>query len=134
MCCYTRFIGLKAKAPSLVLISVLTFGAAVLFYSNLSVSGATHQDFPTTDTGRYSLQEDASQVYQRTCRECHGDSANQRFYQRLSEAELIQTILKGRMMEKPPDMPAFEEKGVTAEQARELALFMQELRKQSTKD
>ena len=47
---------------------------------------------------------------------------------------MVQTILKGRMMDKPPDMPSFEEKGVTPEQARELALFMQELRKQSAKN
>ena len=126
-------MGSTTRASIVALISIFCFCGAIAFVSSTSASGALPPPIPSSSAARYRLQE-TSQFYQRTCRECHGDSANQRFYQRLSESEMVQTILKGRMMDKPPDMPAFEEKGVTPEQARELALFMQELRKQSTKD
>jgi Cytochrome C oxidase, cbb3-type, subunit III len=127
-----KFFNSKTKVPTLALISIFWICGAIAFNSSRLASGAVSHT-SSSSVGRYRLQE-ASQFYQRTCRECHGDSANQPFYQRLSESEMVQTILKGRMMDKPPDMPAFEEKGVTPEQARELALFMQELRKQSTKN
>jgi len=40
---------------------------------------------------------------------------------------LIQTVLKGKKPEKPPNMPAFEER-ITADQAKALVGFMKSLK------
>jgi hypothetical protein len=41
----------------------------------------------------------------------------------------IEAVLKGKKAEKPPHMPAFEPKGMTAAEAKALVEYMQELRK-----
>ena len=41
---------------------------------------------------------------------------------------LQNAILKGKTAAKPPNMPAFEAKGITAEQAKALAEYMKSLR------
>jgi len=41
---------------------------------------------------------------------------------------MVQAILKGKKGEKPPNMPAFEEKGITADQAKELVALMKQLK------
>ncbi len=42
--------------------------------------------------------------------------------------EQVEAIMKGKKGEKPPFMPGFESKGVTAEQALALAEYMKALR------
>jgi mono/diheme cytochrome c family protein len=73
---------------------------------------------------RTATDEDAAALFKAKCVACHGATAEKKFDATKPDAELTQTILKGRKMEKPPNMPAYEEKGITAEQAAALVAFM----------
>jgi mono/diheme cytochrome c family protein len=73
---------------------------------------------------RSAPQDDPAAVYKSKCFACHGATAEKKFDAAKADDELIQTVLKGRKMEKPPNMPAFEEKGITADQAKALVGFM----------
>jgi hypothetical protein len=46
----------------------------------------------------------------------------------LTDDELVAIVLKGKKAEKPPHMPGYEEKGVTADQAKALVAHMKELK------
>ena len=41
---------------------------------------------------------------------------------------MVESILKGKKVEKPPNMPAFAEKGIDADQARALIAYMKSLK------
>jgi hypothetical protein len=41
---------------------------------------------------------------------------------------MVDTILKGKKVEKPPNMPAFEEKGITGDQAKALIAYMKSIK------
>lgn len=73
---------------------------------------------------RTSSQDDNAALYKSKCFACHGATAEKKFDATKADDVLIQTVLKGRKMEKPPNMPAYEEKGVTADQATALVQFM----------
>jgi hypothetical protein len=53
--------------------------------------------------------------------------AEKKFVSSLPDEQLIDIVMKGKKPEKPPNMPAFEEKGVTAEQAKALVEHMKQL-------
>jgi hypothetical protein len=40
----------------------------------------------------------------------------------------VQAVLKGKKPEKPPNMPAFEDKGITADQAKALVDYMKSVK------
>ena len=81
--------------------------------------------FLIVPVGAYSpAQEDASALFKTKCQACHGATAEKKFDATKADDELIQVVLKGKKMEKPPNMPAFEEKGITADQAKALVAFM----------
>jgi mono/diheme cytochrome c family protein len=63
-------------------------------------------------------------LYKSKCFACHGATAEKKFDATKADDVLIQTVLKGKKAEKPPNMPAYEEKGITAEQATALVQFM----------
>jgi mono/diheme cytochrome c family protein len=67
---------------------------------------------------------DAAATYKTKCFACHGAKAEKKFDMAKPDDESLQTILKGKKMEKPPNMPGFEEKGVTADQAKSLLDYM----------
>ena len=46
----------------------------------------------------------------------------------VADDDLVQTILKGKKAEKPPNMPGYEAKSINADQARELSDYMKSLR------
>ena len=46
----------------------------------------------------------------------------------LSDEQLVEVVLKGKKVEKPPHMPAYGEKGVTADQAKDLVAHMKQLK------
>ena len=73
---------------------------------------------------RTSSQDDNAALYKSKCFACHGATAEKKFDATKADDVLIQTVLKGKKMEKPPNMPAYEEKGVTADQATALVQFM----------
>ena len=72
---------------------------------------------------------DAAAVYKTKCLACHGASAEKKFDATLADTDLVQAILKGKKGEKPPFMPAYEEKGINEEQAKALVAHMKSLKK-----
>jgi len=74
-------------------------------------------------------QFDAAGTYKAKCVACHGASAEKKFDPALADADLVQMVLKGKKMEKPPNMPAYEEKGITEDQAKALVAYMKTLKK-----
>jgi mono/diheme cytochrome c family protein len=73
---------------------------------------------------RTNSDEDAAALYKSKCAMCHGQTAEKKFDATKADDDLFQTVLKGKKSEKPPNMPAFEEKGITADQAKALVAFM----------
>src|ERR1044072_580848 len=71
---------------------------------------------------------DPAAYYKAKCVACHGPKAEKKFDPALTDDQYIDVILKGKKPEKPPHMPAYGEKGVTAEQARGLLEYMKQLR------
>jgi mono/diheme cytochrome c family protein len=71
---------------------------------------------------------DAAKTYKGKCLMCHGPKAEKKFDTAKSDDEHVQIILKGKKVEKPPHMPAYETKGITAEQAKTLLDYMKSLR------
>lgn len=74
-------------------------------------------------------QFDAAATYKAKCVACHGASAEKKFDATLPEGDLVQAVLKGKKPEKPPNMPAYEEKGINEEQAKALVAYMKSLKK-----
>ena len=62
------------------------------------------------------------------CATCHGAKAEKKFDTAKPDDEHVQIILKGKKLEKPPHMPGYEAKGVTADQAKALLDYMKSLR------
>jgi len=73
-------------------------------------------------------QFDAAATYKAKCVACHGPKAEKKFDTTLSDADLVQAVLKGKKPEKPPNMPAYEEKGINEEQAKALVAHMKSLK------
>jgi mono/diheme cytochrome c family protein len=73
--------------------------------------------------------DDAAALYKSKCVACHGAMAEKRFDPALADADLVQIVLKGKKAEKPPNMPAYDEKGITEDQAKALVAFMKTLKK-----
>ena len=71
---------------------------------------------------------DPAAYYKAKCVACHGQKAEKKFDAALSDEQYIDAILKGKKPEKPPNMPAYGEKGVNAEQAKALLDHMKQLR------
>jgi mono/diheme cytochrome c family protein len=77
---------------------------------------------------RTAADDDTAGLYKTKCVACHGATAEKKFDATKADADLIQTVLKGKKMEKPPNMPEFESKGITAGQATALVAFMKSQR------
>ena len=73
-------------------------------------------------------QFDAAGMYKTKCFACHGAAAEKRFDKTLTDDQLLEAVMKGKKPEKPPNMPAFEEKGVTADQAKALIEYMKSIK------
>lgn len=77
---------------------------------------------------RVETPDDAA-VYKAKCAMCHSPKAEKFYDPAKSEDEHVQIVLKGKKGEKPPYMPGYEEKGMTADEARSLVKYMDSLRK-----
>ncbi len=76
-----------------------------------------------------AADDDAATMYTKfLCMACHTKTATKSFDPTKPDAELVQTILKGKKAEKPPNMPAFEAKPMTEAQAQSLVTYMKGLR------
>ena len=84
--------------------------------------------FQTRPVGAAVTFDDAAATYKAKCSMCHTPTASKFFDTALSDDEMVQAILKGKKGEKPPYMPAFEEKGINADQAKELVAHMKQLK------
>lgn len=74
-------------------------------------------------------QFDATGTYKAKCQACHGAAAEKKFDAAVPDADLVQIVLNGKKPEKPPNMPAYGEKGITEEQAKALIAHMKSLKK-----
>src|SRR4030095_1528316 len=72
---------------------------------------------------------DAAATYKSKCVACHGAAAEKKFDATLADADLVQIVLKGKKAEKPPNMPGYEAKGITEDQAKALVAHMKSLKK-----
>ncbi|HZB45245.1 MAG TPA: cytochrome c [Pyrinomonadaceae bacterium] len=67
---------------------------------------------------------DAAGVYKAKCAMCHGQKAEKKFDAAKADDDLVNTILKSDR----PGMPAYETKGIDAEQAKALVTHMKSLK------
>jgi len=72
---------------------------------------------------------DVAATYKTKCAMCHSPKAEKLYDNPAAPMEQqVDAILKGKKGKKPPDMPAFGAKGMTADEAKELVVYMQGLR------
>ena len=67
---------------------------------------------------------DAAATYKAKCAMCHGQKAEKKFDATKSDDELVNTVLKSDK----PGMPAYEAKGISAEQAQALVAHMKSVK------
>jgi cytochrome c5 len=77
---------------------------------------------------RSASDDDPAAVYNGKCKMCHGATAEKKVDKTKADDELVQVVLKGKKAEKPPNMPGYEEKGMTADQAKALVGYMKSLK------
>jgi mono/diheme cytochrome c family protein len=77
---------------------------------------------------RATTSDDPPVTYKAKCAMCHTAKAEKNFDPAKTDEELVQVILKGKKGEKPPPMPGYEAKGMTAEEAKALVTYMKTLR------
>ena len=93
--------------------------AATLFGAGLIISVTAQGEVQASDPAAF---------YTTKCVACHGKKAEKKFDASLPDEQLIDIVMKGKKPEKPPNMPAYGEKGVTAEQAKALVDHMKALK------
>lgn len=103
----------RVKNIAITVTAIFLFG--VVFYSVAPAQGEAQPSDPTA-------------FYKAKCVACHGQKAEKKFDAALTEEQQLDAILKGKKPEKPPNMPAYGEKGVTPEQAKGLLEYMKQLR------
>jgi mono/diheme cytochrome c family protein len=72
--------------------------------------------------------DDAAATFKTKCVACHGQKAEKKFDSSLPDEQLIDIVMKGKKPEKPPNMPAYGEKGISAEHAKALVEYMKQLK------
>jgi mono/diheme cytochrome c family protein len=75
-----------------------------------------------------AMGEDPAVTFKTKCAMCHTAKAEKFFDPAKADDVLVEAILKGKKAEKPPNMPGFEAKGMTADDAKALVTFMKGLR------
>ena len=93
--------------------------ATSVFAAGLLVSVTAQGDVQSSDPATF---------YKTKCVACHGQKAEKKFDSSLPEEQLIDFVMKGKKPEKPPNMPAYADKGVTSEQAKALVEHMKQLK------
>ena len=77
---------------------------------------------------RSASDDDAAALYNTKCKMCHGATAEKKMDKTKADDVLIQIVLDGKTAEKPPNMPAFKDKGLSADQAKALVGYMKSLK------
>lgn len=92
--------------------------------------------FKANTTAVHAINADSDEAtiasYKKNCMACHGPTALKLYDPELTMEEQVEAILKGKKGQKPPHMPAYETKGINAEQALALAEHMKALRTPAT--
>ena len=78
-------------------------------------------------TSRPAEEFDAAASFKAKCAMCHGQKAEKKFDAAKADGVLTEAILKG-VNAQPVKMPAYEAKGVTADQAGAYVAFMKSLK------
>lgn len=85
--------------------------------------------FNTAPKVAASVPDDPAAVWAANkCAMCHTATASKFFDPAKTDEHHVQAILKGQKGEKPPYMPGFEAKGMTAETATALVAYMRTLK------
>lgn len=84
--------------------------------------------FKTTPAKVAAYADDPAAAYKTKCAVCHSPTAAKFYDPAKPDSEHVEAILKGKKGEKPPNMPGFETKGMTAVEAKGLADYMKGLR------
>ena len=103
---------------------LVIIGVIVLFFVVLGFE-------PTRQFTVEGSQKDVAAAYKSKCAACHKAKADKAFDPSKPDEQLAEVILKGKKDAKPP-MPAFEKKGVNANQAQALVEHMRKLRAPAT--
>ena len=77
---------------------------------------------------RSAGDDDMAALYNTKCKMCHGATAEKKIDKTKADDALTQIVLDGKTAEKPPNMPAFKEKGISADQAKALVGYMKSLK------
>ena len=101
-----------------------TFAMGIAIAITLTVLGIVSAGARNLKTHDFN----AATTYKGKCVACHGPKAEKKFDASKSDDEHVQIILKGKKAEKPPNMPGYESKGITADQAKALLDYMKTLR------
>jgi len=83
--------------------------------------------FLIISTPARATDDDTATLYNTKCKMCHGATAEKKMDKTKADDVLIQIVLDGKTMEKPPNMPAFKEKGITPDQAKALVGYIKSL-------
>lgn len=99
----------------------IIIGIVTLLFFTLSIFGVVRAQTEVSPS-------DTEAFFKAKCVMCHGQKAEKKFDASLTDDQLLEAILKGKKPEKPPNMPAYGEKGVNADQAKALLDHMKHLR------
>jgi mono/diheme cytochrome c family protein len=108
---FSQFAKISAAVVALLFV--------VLLLSSPKRVPAAQDEVKPSDTAAY---------FKAKCVMCHGPKADKKFDTALTEDQMLEAILKGKKVEKPPHMPAYETKGVTADDAKALIAHMKKLK------
>ena len=99
---------------------------AIAIYNTNQVS-AVSNDKHIVAVAEYA-DDDVAAQYKKTCAMCHKATAEKFFEPSKMDEALVEIVLKGKKAEKPPNMPGYEEKGMTKDQAKLLVTYMRQVR------
>src|SRR6476659_6876479 len=101
---------------------------AKVFAVGVIASGVLFGTLIATASGTRVQSSDTEAYYKAKCVACHGKKAEKKFDSSLADDALVEIVLKGKKVEKPPHMPAYAEKGVTPEEAKAFVAHMKQLK------
>ncbi|HEV8426309.1 MAG TPA: cytochrome c [Pyrinomonadaceae bacterium] len=101
--------------------------AAIVAALFITLAFSSHKVVPAQE-GSEVKSSDTAAFYKAKCVMCHGATAEKKFDAALPEDQMLDAILKGKKVEKPPHMPAYEAKGVSADDAKALIAHMKKLK------
>ncbi|HXD34684.1 MAG TPA: cytochrome c [Pyrinomonadaceae bacterium] len=100
----------------------LTVALAIMSLITLAflVAGSAQTEVKYVDAASY--YKDAK------CLVCHGPKAEKKFDTTKTDEEMLEIVMKGKKAEKPPNMPSYEAKGLTPDQAKAMIEYMKSLK------